>query len=417
MKWLRGYLTCYVKTGHWERFMNMCRHHNIKLWKVKKQEENTVFCMFAKDYRILCSFVGKTAVVPHICEKKGFPFIVHTAKRNWTFTIGLIVFFALMKTLSLFVWEIHFEGQREYTKETIRKEVDEMGVYPGMLRKNLNCDHIERSLRERYENMSWVSAEENGCVLNIKIKEGTAEKKVEEEDTTPCHLVAPCDGVIKSIVTKTGTPQVKNGQKVHKGDVLIKGFFEIKDDSGTTIRRQGTCADGDVTMIADKSFDQSINKAYIAKEKTGKVINVYKVRVNGKGLSIKNPVKWFDNSFNYDIISSVCVDEHYRLGNTSIKMVETKYIEYTNVAKQYSEKEARKKLENQFDSEQMTLEEEGCKILNRSFRVKQEQSAFHATGSISYLLTQMKKVNVTEEELILQENGKEDEDGSGTDNS
>lgn len=399
MKWMRGYLFCEVSSGRWERFMNLCRHHDIKLWKIEMRECKVTFCMYARDYRQLRSFVGKTYVVPHICERRGLPFVWEQAKKNWTFTFGFLLFFAVLRILSLFVWQINYSGQREYTKETIQKKVTAMGVYPGMFRENLNCDSIERNLRECYENMSWVSAEEEGCVLNIKIKEGTAEKKAEEKNNAPFHLTAPRSGTIQSIVTKEGTAVVKKGSKVKKGDVLIQGIVEIKDDSETVVKKSGVCAAGEITLVSEKNYEDSINMKYMDKNKTGKNIHVYTIDWNGNRFSIKNPLKWFDNSSNYDIISNVCVEQSLKWWDASLKVTERSYIAYENCEAQYTEKEAEEQLKNKLASRLARYEEKGYQILDKTFQMEKGDVVCKGRGKIVMALQKMKEVPVTEEEL------------------
>ena len=41
MPWILGYIQCQVTAGHLERFMNLCRHHEIELWKVCEKENYT----------------------------------------------------------------------------------------------------------------------------------------------------------------------------------------------------------------------------------------------------------------------------------------------------------------------------------------------------------------------------------------
>ena len=62
---------------------------------------------------------------------------------------------------------------RRYTEA----EIEEMGVYRGMTRKHLQCDKIEQNLRLLHPDLSWVSAEEKGCVLQIQVKEGKMRKE------------------------------------------------------------------------------------------------------------------------------------------------------------------------------------------------------------------------------------------------
>ena len=350
-------------------------------------------------------------------KKKGLPFLCERAIRDWTFTLGLVLFFVVLRVLSLFVWQINYYGQREYTKEMIRKEVTAMGVYTGMLRKNLDCDSIERNLRECYENMSWVSAEEKGCVLNIKMKEGTAEKKKEEREITPCHLVAPCKGTVQSIVTKEGTAQVKKGMKVKKGDILISGIVEIKDDSEAVVRKKGVHAEGEITILTERKYEDSINIRYIAKNKTGKEVSVFTVQCNGYRFSLKNPLKWFDNSTNYDIITNICVDRKFIPLDMSLFVSERRYIAYEPCEEEYTEEEARQLLQNRLSSKLMDYEEKGYKIIDHAFDVSKEQTAYKARGKIVMSVSNMEQKDVAEEELLLNQSGKEDDDGTGADRS
>lgn len=409
MRWLRGYIECQVERGHWERFMNLCRHHNIKLWSVRADEKRVTFCMFCKDYKMLWKFVEKTSVVPHIKKKKGLPFVCVHAMRDWTFTLGLVLFFTALRVLSMFVWQINYYGQQEYTKETIRKEVTAMGVYRGMLRKNLDCDSIERNLRERYENMSWVSAEEKGCVLNIKMKEGTAEKKAAEEDTKPCHVVAPYSGRIASIVTKEGTAKVKKGRKVKKGDILIRGIVEIKDDSDAVVKKKGVHAAGEITIVTEKKYTDRINITHVNKNKTGKDIKIYTVQCNGTRFSIKNPLKWFDNSSNYDIISNICVDEEFIPLQAGLKVTEKTYVAYEQQEAAYTEAEAKEILQKKVSSRMKTYEEKGYQILDHTFEISREGSEFVGSGKIVMAVSEMKQKDVAEEELMLEQSGKDEE--------
>lgn len=395
--------------------MNLCRHHGICLWNVKICERQVVFSMFAKDYRRIHPFVSKTHIVPAIKTKRGLPFVIWYAGKNWTFTFGMALFFVVLHVLSMFVWQINYMGQEEYTKETIHKDVEKMGVYVGMLRKDLYCDKIERELREKYENMSWVSAEEKGCVLNIKIKEGKVQKEKETKEDVPTHIIAPCDGVVESIVTRVGTAKVVKGTTVKKGDILISGIVEIKGDGGEVVRYQGVCAEGQISILAKKDFEASIKIQHTAKNKTGNDICVYTVEINDSRFSIKNPLKWFDNSSGYDIISSVCIDKKFILWNFHIKLIESKYINYKKTKACYTEKEAGQKLTSQFQSLLERYREEGARIVHQSLDIKKETAAYSARGSIQLSIMKMDTKEVLQEELVLQEEGKEDEDGAGTD--
>lgn len=414
MNWLRGYIYCDVKAGNWERFMNLCRHHNIRLWKIRKRDNGILFCMYTKDYKEVVSFVRKTHVIPNVCVRRGFPFVCWKAMRDWTFLAGMILFFVLLKVLSMFIWQVNYEGQQEYTKESINREVVRMGVSPGMLKKKLDCDQIERNLRETYENISWVSAEENGCVLNIKIKEGSVRRQTKKQEEAAYHLVAPCDGVILGIVTQEGTPQVKKGDSVKKGDVLIRGVVEVTDDGDAVVRRHGVRASGEIQLQGSLSYEDRIKLRHIEKTKTGKNIHVYVMEGNGHRISFKNPLKWFDKSGNYDIINYVCVDRDIIPVGLHYRITRRTYIHYTKKTDVYGEKEAEALLKRRFASQLAEYVEKGYEVSDSGLHIEKQADQYVAEGHTKIVIKEMEKQLVKEEELQVQTIGKEDEVGNNS---
>lgn len=72
MKWLRGYVICISHQGAWERFMNMCRHHRINLWKIQREEE-VCFSLAAKDFKKNSALSEKDGNLSAHKTKKGIP--------------------------------------------------------------------------------------------------------------------------------------------------------------------------------------------------------------------------------------------------------------------------------------------------------------------------------------------------------
>ncbi len=416
-KWLKGYIECCVSSGNWERFMNLCRHHRIRLWNIRKKEGIIWFCMHGYDYKKICSFVGKTHVIPHLTRRVGFPFWCKKAIRNWTFSLGIIVFLAVLRILSMFVWQINYEGQREYTKETLQQEVQRGGIYVGMLRKNLDCDRLEKHLREAYDNISWVSAEEKGCVLNVKIKEGNVVSEEKEEDKVSCHVVAPCDGVIQRIVTREGTAKVARGDAVKKGDVLILGYVDVADDSETIVARHGVVADGEIGIRGELSFESRLPIVYEKKKKTGNDMEVYTWEVNNMSVSLKNPLKWLDNSSNYDIINCICADVRFVPLHMRCKMTKRKYIQYEKETARYQEAEAKDILARQFASYLSQYQEKGMQIEDSRLQIQRKNDVYQAKGCATIYVDKMEERSVNSEELRIDTGRKEDDDGTGTTNS
>lgn len=283
--------------------MNMCRHHRINLWKIRR-EDAVLFSLSASDFKKIKPMVRKTGVCPHIRDKRGLPFFLWQLRTHWTFYSGFLLFMVWLSVLSSFVWEITFQGQRTYTKETLMKTVQSLNIYRGMKRSRLVCDDIEKSIREIYPDISWVSAEEKGSRLVISIKE--AEKRIErEKGGRPCHLVANFDGVVKSITVNRGVAAVQKGQRVKKGQVLISGILPVTGDDDTVVEKLPVVAKGEVHLYVEQAISEEIPVQIKEKQYTGKTLTKYEYQLGGTSIYIKSPIKRFNKSYKYDIMTTI----------------------------------------------------------------------------------------------------------------
>lgn len=72
--------------------MNMCRHHGILLWGVKR-EQAVEFCVCVKDFKKMKPIVYKTKLHPQIKKKEGFSFLYRENEEKLDFFFGLSALF------------------------------------------------------------------------------------------------------------------------------------------------------------------------------------------------------------------------------------------------------------------------------------------------------------------------------------
>lgn len=390
--------------------MNMCRHHGIDLWQVEKGEGFS-FSMYSKDYKRIKPIVKKTGIRPHIVKKTGVPFLWHWLIQNWTFSTGFLFFLVLLSLMSSYVWEISFQGQSTYTKETLLKTVNEMGIHRGMRRSQLVCDDIEKNIRERYSDISWVSAEEKGSRLVISIKE--AEKLVpRQSEERPCHLIAVEAGVVREISVNRGVAAVKKGQKVKKGQVLIRGIVPITDDSDQVVEKIPVAAKGQVSIYVEKPIKERVETKKKVKQYTGKEICIYDWQLGGESISLKNPFKRFNNSYKYDIIGMKTFDYMLQPFSFDVALDEYRCREYEWKTISLSEKQLQQEGKELYERLQRNIVSEGHKIVSHSAQMKKiDASAWQLTGSINYLCQDTKKKYVKEKEWQVKRKAEDEENG------
>lgn len=430
IKWLYGYLYVKIKGNFPERFLNLCSARNIQIWNVQKTENGYQFCIRIKDFKKLSFIARKTKTRLYIIKRIGFPFYVNKMKLRQGFLIGGIIFFVLLYSLSSFIWDIQLSGQYTYTKEALVKYLKTIDVYAGMKKKNVNCPDIETAIRETYKDIGWVSVELKGTKLFIKIQE-TNMPSLYVTDSIPKHLIATRDGIVNSIITRTGTPMVKAGDEVKKGDILISGIVEILGDSGEVLREDMVLADGDVIIEAKTSYYDEISKKYEEKEYTGKekwsynvfvfsyqlkqlypiqiplfdmtaiinrwkeleeeIKNVVKEKIEHEKTQIeqmnflKEEIKKEETESQYDILK-----ENKDISITStlklpIQWEKTTYKEYYFIEKNYTKEEQERILQKKFDYYIEKLMEKGVLIGENNVRIETEGTLATMSGTFTIL--------------------------------
>ena len=389
----------------------MCRHHHIKLWDIKETGGNITFSIAVKDFKNLGKIAKKANIVPHIIEKRGSPFVIFQGKKHWTFFVAALFFLILLYVYSGFIWNIEVSGQREYTKEELLEAIRNIRVYPGMQKSKLDCDNIETYLRKKYERLSWVSAEEVGSRLIIKVKEGTKTLQSAKEET-PAHLVADCDGVVSELVAAKGTPVIQKGQAVKKGDILIQGVVEIKDDAGTVIEKEPVRAKGTVKIETMADYEKKFPLTYQKKIYTGKEQTKYILQIGKKRITIKNPLKQFDKSAKYDIINEVCYNNSRHLFGVDTTLYRQTCRIYMEKTCTYQEKQIKAMAASDFSNLLKQYKDQECTILNKQALLWKRKKDWLMKASIHMLIPQKTTKEVKQEEWSV-EHGTEYENSNG----
>lgn len=378
INWFRGYLCVTIRGTAPERFINLCCNKKIFIWDLKQIDEEYQFHIMAKKFKSLKPIAKKTGIVPKITKKIGFPFFRHRYRKRVGFFAGLLICMVLVYIMSLFIWDISIQGGSKYTPEAMLKFLKDNQVYAGIKKKEINCQEIEETIRLAYNDIGWVSAEIKGTRLIIKITETNmpAPAQIARE---PSHIVATGNGIVLRIITRAGTPQVKVGDVVKKGDILVSGIISINDDFGGVLRMQPTVADADIICKTYYDYYDEFKMTYLDKIFTGDRKKGYFIAFAGKKLFLYNPRNSYDK---YDIIVNEntfhITDTFYlpfRYGTISTR-------KYNEEVKTYTQEEAtaiaQAKLQRYFNR----LTEKGVLITDNNITITIDNNTCIAKGRL-----------------------------------
>lgn len=411
IRYLRGYVKIRVEGYSPERFLNLCCFHHIFIWGLVPAGNAYEMYMSLSGFRKIRPFTRKTHTKAVILKRCGFPFFLKRYEKRKLFFISLLLCAALLKVYSLFIWDIHFEGNQKWPDETLSEFLDSKGVAPFMLKSSVSCADIVKDIRKEYNDIVWVSASIDGSRLKVQIKENEDTFKEEtdvSQEEHPTDLVAETDGVITEIVTRSGVPQVYVGDTVKAGDILVSGRIEVKNDSGEVVGYQYQKSDADV--FADTQIEYSDSMPLTWQDK------VYDGRKR---------YKWYVRLFDWTISAGTVKSsfEHSELSSseTQLKIGENFYLpvsfgferakSYDFQEKEYTQDEIREKLSLDFRRFCDELEEKGIQIRENSVKIHIGADSASASGSV-YLNQRITREADTE---ILTIERKEQDESVGTD--
>lgn len=411
VRWLKGYVRFCVAGYSPERFLNMCCFHQLFIWGLEPTGKGYGMYMNISDFRKLKPLVRKTHTKITLEGRYGFPFFLARYRKRKLFFAGLFLCAVLLRGYSLFIWDIHFEGNERYPDTTLAEFLESEGVAPAMLRSRVDCPGIVKAIRKEYNDIVWVSASIDGSRLKIQVKENEDTFPAEETLTgeeKPVDLVAAADGVITEIVTRSGVPQVHVGDAVKKGDILVLGRVEVVNDSQEVVGYQYHRSDADVFADTQMEYTDTLDLTYLKKVYDGKKKYQPFIRLADWTVSVGSIRNKYKHSERVTEETQVRLGENFYLpfsyGMRSVKS-------YSLVESTYTEEEARQLLSLNFKRFCEDLEEKGVQIRENDVKIHLYENSATASGTL-FLNERITEESDTE---ILTVERKETDESVGTD--
>lgn len=277
MHYILGYVLLEVVGDSPERFVNMCAHHNIKLWELQSETGKIRFKINIRDLQYLKPILKKTRMTFTIKSKYGLPFIFGKIMRRPCTIPGILLVILISYIYTFFIWDIKIEGNVQYSSEEIMEFLNEEELYKSMPIARIDTGEIAYKIRGYFPNIIWVSVHVEGTSIRVNVKENqqidrekslnvNLEVGIDENNVVSKvegrDLVAQCDGRIVSIVTREGIPQVHKGDYVSKGDILITGRIPLTSDYDEPLGYNYVTADGDIIIETIELYEDEQARKY-----------------------------------------------------------------------------------------------------------------------------------------------------------
>lgn len=386
------------------RVFNAIKKINIR--DVSNQENQTSFLVDYSDADEMLNILHANDIkILEIKEKGLYTKIVD----KFIFKVAVIftfVFVAALIICSKFIWEISVEGNYTYTTATLKNYIYSQNIKEGSIKNSIDCENLEKKIRKKYNDISWVCAEIKGTNLIVHIKENYI-TEISKKETKPYHIVANKDAEIVSILVRSGAAGVKVGDKVKKGTILISGMVDVFDESEQKLFTNPCNSDGEIIGKTKYQYKDELKIAYKHKE--------YK-----KGYTYFLPsvggYKWVKtgNTKNKNIQYKEVKLKGF--GNYYLPVSIQKYTvtPYTETNRKYSLKEAESILKKRLYNKLLIMEQKGYKILEKNVKIVKQRDSYVYSGTI-ICLEPLGKVSYISEDEINKSNLEKESLNSETD--
>ena len=379
---LKGYVRIRITGSSYDRFLNLCAYHKIKLWELLPVDEAYEAYVSRKDFKKLKAIVKKSHASVRITERHGFPFFIHRYRKRGFYLVGIAAAFALMLWLSAHIWNISVDGNLSQTDDVIFEYLTQAGIRHGMWKSGVDCKALVSDIRNYFTGFAWVAVEMKGTRLLIHVKEGIMGADDEEEKAAqqePSSLVASREGTVVSIYVRAGLPVVQAGAQVKKGDLLVSGSLPIYNDSGEVVSWQHVSSDADIEIQRSLKYYDEVPFVAQQKHYTGQEKISWMVQAGDMAFALPES---FDSFQQYDLTSELT---QCRLAeNFYLPLYLRKYTakEYESVEVIRTKDEITEILKADFHDFYKNLQEKGVQLFENDVKIEWNEKSAIASGTL-----------------------------------
>ena len=234
-KWqfCHGYVILQIEGVYPERLVSLLEAQTVPLWDVHRPRPGALVCTLpARDFPRLRSLNRRCRCRVHILKKGGWRFRLRRLWHRRVLVLGMAVLLLVTHWASRRVWFVEVQGCERMDEAVLLEALREQGICQGRDLCKLPLSDLADFVAARYEELAFVELHVDGVFLRIRAREALAEGERLDQNV-PCDLVSTREGVITKVSAYGGRAQVKVGDRVKKGQLLIAGRVTARDGSMT----------------------------------------------------------------------------------------------------------------------------------------------------------------------------------------
>ena len=220
--WLRGFVRIRAECADPAAFLDRCIQKGILLRDVVTENELTLnFTVFRRDLASVRSVLEHFGCQWEILSRRGMPETLRRVCRNMLPLLFAAAAALALAGASLFVWDVQVtENDSTVADVKILRVLESQGVAPGSFWPSFRSERIRtRALLELPE-LSFLTVNVRGGRACVEVRATVPPPEIFDPDR-PGAVIAGRSGIVESLRTLSGAPQIQRGEAVTAGQVLI----------------------------------------------------------------------------------------------------------------------------------------------------------------------------------------------------
>ncbi len=236
LRWLLGWVEFEVKDTSPERFLNMAYKNGINMWNFKSGKELFGAGVRKSDLKYLYRIAERTMSELYIIAYHGLPFLLKRYRGRCGLIIGLVLWGAAIHYLTGFVWNIRVDVPSYINEYELRQEMKKYGMYEGARLDSFEEEYVKNALFASDNRISWITINVIGTEAEVKVSPSMQTEQQEEMNVF--NIKSRADGTVTRMEVRNGTAQIKIGEGIKKGQMLVSGVVEYTDGSSDLVNSE-----------------------------------------------------------------------------------------------------------------------------------------------------------------------------------
>ena len=384
ISYIRGYYIVEVEGINPELFLNYLIRNKVSVYNVKKINSTKIeFYIDKREMKKMKKLYRGSKFEIKVKQKTGIPFIIkriYKQKSMWSYAIVSLI---VLMLLSQFITDIYIDAPEGIDKEQLKAELYDTGLKPGVVKRSIDRKEIRDNIMTEFDNVAYVSINVKGTNVFV-----TVTKKSEEiesnEKSNYCNIIAEKNGIIESVIPRSGDSIVTEKQIVLKGEELVIG-----------------CSTKSIPEVwANTTYESKQTAPYISneKEKTGEYKNIYTLKFYDKEYILRKNIKYKDY---------VIEKEEYKLtlGNYTfpLRIEVNKFCEVKEVSVTKDKEILKQELKEKAKKELEYLMPASAKIINieHNYKVNKNILEYTIVAQVSENIAKVHSLSRAEAEQII----------------